>query len=257
MDPLHVMVQVGCNVRSFLGCAAGQIEIEPQNPQWIGAQSKDNIAAEVSALVVAQVTALISNFPTIIRPDLQFSRHLVQGTQTTDKIGPIVEVSQLLAAWGAKHVQEVRAHKDDPFNELADSLAKWAADTGESCGSVPFCTPHEIASRHDRSSLWIHTMPHCFAGTMPVRKDGNFLAFNSNRKVNHDTDHHSDPNDMKFSLLERTKPMIAHTLDVRCGSTNRFPLSASLIGDTLVQILKRLLYTRIHADWLFDAVLTQ
>ena len=184
-----------CNVRSFLGCAAGQIEIEPQNPQWIGAQSKDNIAAEVSALVVAQVTALISNFPTIIRPDLQFSRHLVQGTQTTDKIGPIVEVSQLLAAWGAKHVQQVRAHKDDPFNELADSLAKWAADTGESCGSVPFCTPHEIASRHDRSSLWIHTMPHCFAGTMPVRKDGNFLAFNSNRKVNHDTDHHSDPND--------------------------------------------------------------
>ena len=183
-----------CNNRSFLGCAAGQIEIEPQNPQWIGAQSKDNIAAEVSALVVAQVIAIISNFPTVIRPDLQFSRHLVQGSQTTDKIGPIVEVSQLLAAWGAKHVQEVRAHRDDPFNELADSLAKWAADTGESCGSVPFCTPHDIASRHDRSSLWIHTMPHCFAGTLPVQKDGNFLAFTSNRKIDHETDNYSDLN---------------------------------------------------------------
>ena len=173
-----------CHNRSFIGCAAGQTEIDPKAHQWVGAISTDNIAAEISALVAAQVAAIISQFPTIIRPDLQFSRHLVQGSQTSTKVGPIVEVTQILADKGARHVFEVRAHNDDPYNELADSLAKWAASTGGSCGSIPFDVPHQIANRKDNQNLWLMQMPECFAMTMPQAEDGILQVVNSNRIVN-------------------------------------------------------------------------
>lgn len=96
--------------RSFLGCAAGQTEIDRSSENWIGLWKQDNIAAEISALVAAQVAALASTMPTIVRPDLQFSRHLVQATQTTVKIGPVVEVVHNLAVRGANRIWEVRAH---------------------------------------------------------------------------------------------------------------------------------------------------
>lgn len=83
--------------RSFIGCAAGPTVIDTGNANWVGVVSEDNIAAEVSAMVAAQVAAIVSHLPTIIRPDLQFSRHLVQGTQTSAKIGPVVEVIDCLA----------------------------------------------------------------------------------------------------------------------------------------------------------------
>ena len=169
--------------RSFLGCAAGQTVIDPSSKKWCGAVSEDNIAAEVSALVAAQVAAIVSHLPVIIRPDLQFSRHLVHGSQTSRKIGPIVEVVEILANWGARHVWEVGAHKDDPFNELADSLAKWAAKTGGTCGSIPLDVPHKLATSKDTPQVWMQSMHGSFAATMPKAEDGMIKVENANRKV--------------------------------------------------------------------------
>lgn len=154
--------------RSFVGCAAGQTEIDKGNENWIGVWNDDNIAAEVSALVAAQVAALVSSIPTVIRSDLQFSRHLVQATQTSTKIGPVVEVIDNLAAWGAHLIWEVRAHQNDPYNELADSLAKWAASTGGSCGHIPLVVPNELALSKDAPCMWLAQIPDSFAVTMPA-----------------------------------------------------------------------------------------
>ena len=172
-----------CGNCSFTGCAAGQIELNPQSESWVGAIAEDNIAAEISALVAAQVTALISHLPSIIRPDLQFSRHLVHRTQSTSKVGPIVDVVDIMAGWGAQHVCEVRAHKGNPYNELADTLAKWAAISGGSCGSIPFATPHELATSKDAPHIWLQSMPDSFAATMPQAMDGFLNVESSERNV--------------------------------------------------------------------------
>ena len=42
----------------YIGCMYGCVHLEPDNPQWIGADAMDNIAAELSAMAMAQTCAL-------------------------------------------------------------------------------------------------------------------------------------------------------------------------------------------------------
>ena len=55
----------------FHGCYAGQVQLMPQHPQWIGAETVDNIAAELTAFIVAQDVCfrMLPNCATIIRPE--------------------------------------------------------------------------------------------------------------------------------------------------------------------------------------------
>ena len=43
----------GWNQR-FIGCACGQVGLDQKDPWWVGAEDTDNIAVELTALVMAQ-----------------------------------------------------------------------------------------------------------------------------------------------------------------------------------------------------------
>ena len=125
----------------FVGCLCGQVCTNDALPDWCGASSATNIDAELQAMVVAQLVALSmkSGVPVVIRPDLKFSHDLAArrvGARKDDVL------AAMLASLGSVmppevSVQEVRGHVGDPWNELADVLAKSAANQGLSCGSFP------------------------------------------------------------------------------------------------------------------------
>ena len=60
----------------FCGCHYGQVQTATRQPDWIGAESKDNIAAELTAFIIAQdiVLRLLPARPSTIRPDLILSK---------------------------------------------------------------------------------------------------------------------------------------------------------------------------------------
>ena len=115
----------------FCGCHYGQVQTTSRRPDWIGADSKDNIAAELTAFIVAQdiVFRSLPARPSTIRPDLLLSK-MIATYETITKASPhLAQVCRILSSWLGPDtsVRPVAAHQGHPWNELADSLAKWAA----------------------------------------------------------------------------------------------------------------------------------
>eukprot|EP00435_Cladocopium_sp_Y103_P015128 s3107_g3.t1 len=65
-------------VHEFVGTLYGSVQTCPNRPDWIGAVTSDNISAELTAMIVAQVAVLglRTHQPCCIRPDLSLSRLL-------------------------------------------------------------------------------------------------------------------------------------------------------------------------------------
>jgi ribonuclease HI len=104
-------------------------------PDWYGALESDNIAAELTAFIIAQDVAyrLLSDKKVVIRPDLMLSQ-MIATFDTITKASPnLAQICRVMSRWLGRRVQvnQVSAHKGHPWNELADSLAKWAATSGE------------------------------------------------------------------------------------------------------------------------------
>eukprot|EP00435_Cladocopium_sp_Y103_P021131 s702_g5.t1 len=113
----------------FHGCLAGQVQLNEAAPDWIGAETPDNIAAELSAVIAAIVAALQvhSSQQVVIRPDLQLSVCLAEGLWTCRSHPRLVELCHVFGQWSRKasgSFLEVRGHSDHPWNELADVLAR-------------------------------------------------------------------------------------------------------------------------------------
>ena len=145
----------------FHGCYAGQVQLMPQHPQWIGAETVDNIAAELTAFIVAQDVCfrMLPNCATIIRPDLMLSQMIATFENITNASPRLAQLCRVLSRWLGKKTQvsQVPAHKGHPWNELADSVAKWAAD--QSPQELPIWHSqglHELVSTpHDLQWCWL------------------------------------------------------------------------------------------------------
>ncbi len=158
--------------RSFDGLLADSVTLDPNDAHWIGAQALDNIAAELSAMCVAYSYALTLCGPVCICPDLQFGHDLVR-RQVTNKDN--MRLAKLCTALGRlQHVpiEEVRAHKGDPYNELADRVAKWAGSQALTFGSFDWSSLHSVAScPADLDWSWLPTTGPAFQQTLPELDD--------------------------------------------------------------------------------------
>ena len=71
------VIVVACHPEgeSFIGCLLGTVQLGSAHPNWFGADTADNMAAELTAMVVAQNLAMRweGNNSFCIRPDLSLS----------------------------------------------------------------------------------------------------------------------------------------------------------------------------------------
>ena len=175
-------VVVACtpDSRRLLGVTGGTVELSPSATQWVGADRPDNIAAELTALLAAHAIILqqdtVSQF--CIRPDLSLSRIIAQELSTTKAHPRLAQLCRVVSCWNkAKaHYLEVRGHTQDPWNELADAVAKYCTQPNRSSAfAFSFAPLHALAiEAHDIAWDWLHyeqpalsaCLPPCFDETV-------------------------------------------------------------------------------------------
>ena len=148
--------------RRLLGVTGGTVEMSPSDPEWVGADSPDIIAAELTALLAAHAIVLqqdtVSQF--CIRPDLSLSRIIAQEVTTTKAHPRLAQLCRIVSRWNKDrvHYLEVRGHTQDPWNELADAVAKYCTQPSRSLDfSFSFAHMHELAMEaHDVAWDWLH-----------------------------------------------------------------------------------------------------
>ena len=167
---------------TFLGCSYGQVHLAPDHPHWIGAMTTDNIAAELTAMAVAQSTVL--RWPVhadlTIRPDLSLSRMLAQATSICRSNQQLAQLCRVLGLWTAKKVriEEVRGHTKHPWNELADALAKWATSHEPAMSDADIAPLHQLARcPHDLGWAWMQTTHPSMAACFPPLIDQQVMQF--------------------------------------------------------------------------------
>ena len=168
-----VAVVVTAGGRRFHGCCAGLTEINRSARQWIGALSHSNIDAELSAMVVAISFSFFASgdLPVTIRPDLSLSRRFLVADSATRQDSTIAKLLHLLGQLlpSRVRVQEVRAHCGDPWNELADAVAKKVARTSVPVGQVPWDLLHNAVT--EPSTLkweWLRNESAAYSKAMPA-----------------------------------------------------------------------------------------
>eukprot|EP00438_Fugacium_kawagutii_P022544 Skav206054 [mRNA] locus=scaffold587:310380:319699:- [translate_table: standard] len=124
----------------FVGCVGAPVVLAPDDPEWIGATSVDNIAAELSAMAFASLLALAwgPRVPVVIRPDLSLSHLLATATVVTSSNALLAQMVRVLGAAfpSAVTIDEVRGHTGHPWNDLADAVARFVGATQEPVGFV-------------------------------------------------------------------------------------------------------------------------
>ena len=146
------------------GVLSGLVGTDSDSLEWIGATVATNITAEVTALAVAQLLSisLQAAFPVIIRPDLQLSKYIAEKQALLKTDAVLSATCDFLARFnnGQVRVQEVRAHKERPWNELADCVAKHTARTGVARGKVPWDRIRTaVHDTQEREWAWLQQAP--------------------------------------------------------------------------------------------------
>ena len=168
-----VAVAVTRHGRVLQGCIGGITEIDPTSSCWIGAENHTNIDAELSAMAVATAFAFFGSVDRkfVIRPDLALSRRFLHLENTSRHGSVLVRLVHTLGQLLPNNVSvaEVRAHQGDPWNELADAVAKLVARKCITVGHVPWGSMHRAAK--SQSTLkweWLRHESKSFSSTMPV-----------------------------------------------------------------------------------------
>eukprot|EP00438_Fugacium_kawagutii_P035005 Skav208021 [mRNA] locus=scaffold2714:74524:83538:+ [translate_table: standard] len=156
------------------GCIAADVQTNTTCDDWLGASHNDNIAAELTAMVAAQCAGrwLGPQAFVEIRPDLQLSMRLAQHHSTCKAHQPLAQLVQLQARWMPNTaVYPIPGHSDHPWNDLADSLAKFVMHSASPVGSLDFHGLHQIveaphdlqwAAMQDAPPTWQHCWPAMF-----------------------------------------------------------------------------------------------
>ena len=157
---------------AFIGCLYGVVHIAPEHPAWAGAQSMDNIAAELSALAFAQQVAIRwpHNHSICIRPDLSLSRLVATATTVCKSNTLLSQICRAQGYWLAPttHIKEIRGHKGFAWNELADAVAKWTLHNAPEEALDEFAALHDFAThQHDVAWTWMQTTHESVAACYP------------------------------------------------------------------------------------------
>jgi len=168
-----VAVKVTSLGHRFMGCVAGITETCSQSDKWIGATCHTNIDAELTAMAVATSFAFFASTETklTIRPDLALSNRFFSIQSTTRQQSTLAQVIHVLGQSRPEgiDIEEVRAHCGDPWNELADAIAKQVAHTGVEVGQVPWCPLNQIANSPSTIKWeWMRYAPPSYRQTMPA-----------------------------------------------------------------------------------------
>ena len=209
----------------FVGCLYGCVHIAPQHPAWIGASEMDNIAAELSALAIAQTVALrwpYEDHRICIRPDLSLSRTVANALTTCKSNTRLAQVCRIQGLWLASKVSlwEIRGHQGFAWNELADAVAKWVLVNGSNAATPQLDELHEFASNeHDVAWAWMQTthpaMSACFPPSSTSRSCNFKLLTSRCRLPQRNTPSTPTPNRLVFNGPCRSyRPM---SLQLRSG----------------------------------------
>lgn len=166
-------VRVAESGRSFHGCCAGLTEINEQSNQWIGAVRHSNIEAELSAMVVSTAFSIFASedLPVVIRPDLSLSRRFLSADCASRHDSAVAKLVYVLGQSLPPNVEvhEVRAHCGDPWNELADSVAKLVAKTRLPVGRVPWELLNKaVTSPSTLKWEWLRSETASYSKVMPA-----------------------------------------------------------------------------------------
>ena len=153
------------------GCAAGPVVTASEHPLWSGATVADNLAAEFTAFLHAAVLGAIVEFdaPVVIAPDLALSALLAEDLCTCSAHPRLVQLMHGLGSFFRQRggcVREVRAHRGNPWNELADRLAKFAL-TGSAVGHLRIPVLRELLLNGDEFWTWLQQQHSAFEACMP------------------------------------------------------------------------------------------
>ena len=156
-----VVVQVFASGNTrFHSCGAGLVEVDVNSKNWIGADETDNVAAELTAFVVAQWVALTkcNDLPTTIRPDLKLSAKIAEGSWTCTshpKLMQLCAAGVALANGVHPAIREIRGHTNNPWNELADSLANSVRNLVVPSDLHDFQPLHDLVVSEDLAWVWV------------------------------------------------------------------------------------------------------
>ena len=162
--------------RCLKGMMAGEVVTDQSDSRWIGVERVTSITSELTALLIAQAFAasLPSHYDVVIRPDLRLSRELTELKVTLKTNETLSSMSTCLSrvAGSRARVEEVRAHKGDPWNELADGLAKYVVEHEQNVGQVHWEVLHTLAlEQFERDWLWLQNAPIAMQQSFPPMFD--------------------------------------------------------------------------------------
>jgi len=197
--------------RFFKGCLGDVTETERHSPKWIGAIGHSNVDAELSAMAVASAFASFGSADTyfVIRPDLALSKRFLDIDSTSRQASTLARVVHVLGQSKPDNVQvtEVRAHCGDPWNEIADAVAKWVAKRKIAVGSTDWKILHQIAETPSTQKWeWLRWQNAAFAKTMPkLHGDAVWQPTASSKKIGASVASLQQcPNTKQFSLSVAT-----------------------------------------------------
>ena len=173
-----VLVAYNGEHRAFAGCLHGLVTTNPEDNNWIGAVTVDNIAAEFNAMLIALLAVhRCPGYQQSIRPDLSLSRLLAQAQCTTTSNPILAKLVSALGSWLMPNLQieEIRGHSSDPWNDLADALAKYTVHSSICTEGLDLQAVHALASsKVDLDWLWIQDEP-LLQRTLPPLFDGQVI----------------------------------------------------------------------------------
>ena len=171
------------------GCLSGSVVVNSAAPDWIGATTTDNITAELTAAIAAMIAALCqeSTMQIVIRPDLRLSAMLASLEWQCTSHPEMSTMCQVVGTWFAKingQFIEVRGHTRHPWNDLADSLARWSACHAREVGHISWTPFSDLLRSGDYKWAWLlearETMHQCLP---PGSTQGSWQLTPSYRKV--------------------------------------------------------------------------
>ena len=159
-----------------------RFQLDRTQSDWFGAYTSDNVASELTAMVCAQNIALRWPFPqkVRIRPDLQLSRTVAESLTTCRSNRCLAQVCRAQGLWLAKKamVEEVRGHTGNPWNELADALAKHAMINGLNPMKHEFSALQHFATcNHDVNWSWMQTTHPAMTACFPPLVNQQVMSF--------------------------------------------------------------------------------
>ena len=166
-----VVVDTDGWTQSLRGCAFGEVQLCPGHDEWCGADGVDNLAGELTALVMAQnwILKQADSSKFVILPDLMLSKNIAKLLSTCRAHPNLVKLARAQSNWinSKCDYMHVKGHAAFAWNELADSLASFAMHHGAKSFQ---CFPpdlHELAcAKDDLNWVWMQdqtiAMAKCF-----------------------------------------------------------------------------------------------